>query len=157
MYCASHLVTLDFDTEHPMQLPEISDLDMLAEPSLECINSDGTAGCNPSVVHMHCDDDYHTQGLGVFVENSLINFALLRSEGAEDLSEFLIPVSTSLFEPIQGLAKAQNVSGVVLTISRGVTHIQYLLGCELTVQVRTLDVDLVQLKPKMIGPGDYGM
>ena len=145
---------LDLDTKQPVQLAEICDLDMLVEPSLECVNGKGVAGCNRAVAHMHSDDDNRVWGLGVFVENSLIDFALLEAKGSEDLSEFLVPASTSLFEPVQGLAKVQNVSRVVLAISRGVTHMQYLLGCELTVQVHTLDVDLVQLKPKTIGHGN---
>ena len=81
MYCASCSVTLDLDTEQPVQLAEISDLNVLAEPGLECVDSDSVAGCNGAVVHVHSNDDNCMWGLGVFVENSLIDFALLEAKG----------------------------------------------------------------------------
>ena len=157
MYSASRSVTPDFDTKHPVKLTKIGDLDMLGEAGLECVDSDGTAGCDHAVIHVHCDGDYCTWGLGVFVENGLVDLALLETEGSEDLSEFLVSTPTSLLEPIQRLVKAQNATRVVLAISRGVTHIQHFFSCEFSVQICTLDVDLVQNESKAIGHCNDGM
>ena len=108
MNCASRSVTPNLDTEHPVKLAEIGDFDVLAEPGLECVDGNSTASCDHAVVHMHCDDDYRARGFGVFVEHSLVDLALLETEGAENLCEFLIPTSPSLLKPVQGLAKTQN-------------------------------------------------
>ncbi len=103
---------------------------------------------------MDSDDDDRPGGLAVLVEHCLVDLALLEPEAAEDLCELLIPPAAGLLEAIQGLAKMQDTPGGVLVISRGVTHVEYLVVHQLAVEVRTLYVHLMQLQSKVVGHGN---
>jgi hypothetical protein len=116
---------------------------------------------------VHGDDDDGAGGLDVLVEYSLVDLALLEAEGAEDLRELLIPALACLLETVQGLAKPQDMPGGVLAIAGRVMHVKYFVSLELSIQIGTFNVDLVQLQAEPIGhhndctrrgkPGDRGV
>ena len=127
---------------------------MLSKAGLEGINGSGTAHSNGAVVNMYSNDNEDMRGLGMFVEDCLIDLALHESKAGEDLSEFLVPALPSLLESIQGLAQLKDMPRGILRVARRIAHVQYFVGCELAVQVCTLDVDLVKFKAKLIGHSD---
>jgi hypothetical protein len=50
------VVALDLDAEHPMQLSEVCNLDVLMQAGLELLNEVDTGGGDGAVVDMHSGD-----------------------------------------------------------------------------------------------------
>ncbi len=93
-------VLLHLDSEHPVKLAEVRDLNMLMEPGLEGVDGRDAVGSDGAVVHMDGDDDDGVRGLDMLVEHSLVNLALLEAERIQNLREFLVPMVPGLFEPV---------------------------------------------------------
>jgi hypothetical protein len=69
----------------------------------------------------------------------------------------LVSAPARLFEAIEGLPQAQDTcSGVTWFVTRGVVHVQHLVVVQLSIQVRSLYVDLVQLKVQVVSHGNNG-
>ena len=130
---------------------------MFVQTSLEGIDGQNTACCDCAIIHMDCDNDDHLTSLSVLVEDGLIDLALFKTKTAENLCELLVPLSPSLLEAVQRLAKAKNAPRGVLTIAGGVPHVEDFVGQELAIQVCSLDIDLVQFETKLVGHGDDGV
>ena len=60
MDSACHLVTLHLDPEHPMELSQVGNFNMLAEASLEVIHKAWLTSSNCAVINMNCHYDYPT-------------------------------------------------------------------------------------------------
>ena len=144
MHSPTRPIMFDFDPEHPVELAQIRNFDVLMKPTLEVLNDgEGCAG-DGAVIHMDRDDDTHLLVLVAFEENGLVNLALGESKGIEDADKLLVPASPCLLKPIQGLEEAQNAARVVLTITRWVAHVEHFIRLKFSIQVCTLDVHLMQ-------------
>ena len=102
---AARVITFDLNTEHPVQLSKVSDLEMLAEAGLEFNNKAGVVHDNCAIIHMHHHDGEFALIDNNLEVNGLVHTTLHEPEGLEDTGELLVPMATRLLEPIKGLDK----------------------------------------------------
>ena len=75
---------LDFNAEHPVQLSEVSDLEVHAQAGLEFLDEADGGGDDRAIVHMHHDDcKVALCGDGSEV-NSLVYSTLLEPKGIKN-------------------------------------------------------------------------
>jgi hypothetical protein len=140
-----------------VKLTEVCDFNVLAQAGLELVDEVYVAGSDGAVVHMYCGDCDFIFGLVLLVEDGLVDWAFGELEGIEYAGEFLVPAPARLFEVIEGLPQAQDAcSSVTWFVTRGVLHVQHLVVIQLSIQVRSLNVDLVQLKTQAVSHGNNG-
>jgi hypothetical protein len=74
----------DSDTEHPVKLAEVSDLDVAAESSFELFN-EVCSGCgNGAVINVHSDNNELLGLRQELIEYGLIHSRLLVTQGNKD-------------------------------------------------------------------------
>ena len=66
-------VTPDLDAQHPVQLAEVGDLDVAAEPSLELIHEAHSAGSYGTIVDVYGNNDKLLDLGKEFEEDCLVN------------------------------------------------------------------------------------
>ena len=105
---AARVIAFDLNTKHPVQLSKVSDLEVLAEASLEFNNKAGVVRDDRAIVHMHHHDGEFALIDNNLEVNGLVHTTLHEPEGLEDTGELLVPMATRLLEPIKGLDKVQD-------------------------------------------------
>jgi hypothetical protein len=145
------VIVFDLNAKHPVQLSEISDLEMLTEAGLEFLNKSDGGGNNQAVIHM----DYHNSELAFDNDgsevNGLIHSALLESKLDKDTCKFLVPLAARLLKPIKGLDEAQNMYACIRNlVAWGMVHVEDLIVVEFPVEISTFDINLVHLHAQAI-------
>jgi hypothetical protein len=155
MHSMTHTIMFDLDAEHLVELTKVSDLDMCAEPSLEFLNKIDGGGNNCIIANVHNHNNELALELDHFEVDGLVNSTLLKAKGDEDARKLLVSVVARLFKAIEHFDKAQDAcAGIGVFVARRMLHVQHLILIEFTVEICTLDVNLVHLYAKAISHCD---
>src|ERR1700730_4771042 len=144
-------VALDLEAEHPVKRPKVRDFNVLAEPSYEIIYKLLSAGCDRAVINVYRDDGEHAVYYVDLEEDGLIDCTTKKTKSSEDSNQELVPAMASLLEAIERLQEAQHTfGGCRVFVTRWVPHVQYLSLVQHSIEISSLDVDLMQQQSEAI-------
>jgi hypothetical protein len=121
---AAGAIAFDLNTEHPVQLSKVCDLEVLAKAGLEFIDEADGVCDDHAIIHMHHYNGEFALGDDDLEVNGLVHTALHEPKGLEDAGELLVPMMTRLLEPIKGLDEVQDTyAGIGGLVAQGMLHV----------------------------------
>ena len=132
--------------KQPVELAQISDLDVLPDVALKLINFIQGLGSDGAIVNMDNVNDELT-GHPASEVNGLVNRTLGKTQLInKDHHQSLVPVASTLLQTVQGLSKVTDLVGIVSQFkTRWLPHVDDFIIGECSIEICTLDVNLMKL------------
>jgi hypothetical protein len=93
-------VTPNLNTEHPVELPEVRNLYVLAHACLKGVHKARVGGSDHAIVDMYGYNSEFFSVLTSLEEDCLVHSTLFEAEGLENGGEFLIPSPAGLLKTV---------------------------------------------------------
>ena len=129
-----------------MELTQIGDLNVLPDVALKLINFIQGLGSDGAIINMDNNNNELT-GCPASEVNGLVDRTLGKTQLVnKDLYQPLVPTAPTLLQTIQGLSETTDLVGVINRFeARGLVHVYHFVIGECAVEIRTFDINLMEL------------